>query len=159
MTAKAIPTELDRCVEIYVPTECRCGKLLPEEIRDQALEEVKSSMGTWFGGGSVKSVPVPVRSILTYLDLPSRPPLLRGIRKTATALKMIQARPVIELEGLASRITRSDRIALNNTRTRTPRNTRRKKGATCSRSRSYSLPQCDRVRATRRPSAGGSPRC
>ena len=33
-------------VEIYVPSKCRCGKLLPEEIRDQELKEVKSSMTT-----------------------------------------------------------------------------------------------------------------
>lgn len=55
MAEKAEPTELDHRVEIYVPTECRCGSLLPEDVRDEALEEVKSSMCTWFGGGSVKS--------------------------------------------------------------------------------------------------------
>ena len=58
MTAKAIPIELDHSFEIVVPTECRCGKLLPEEIRDQVLEEVKSSMGTWFGGGFIEEVDI-----------------------------------------------------------------------------------------------------
>ena len=56
MATKKEPTQLDHSIEIYVPTQCRCGELLPEDIRAEILEEVKSSMGIWFGGGSVKSV-------------------------------------------------------------------------------------------------------
>ena len=48
------PTELDHCVEIYVPTQCRCGNSLPEDVRAEALEEVKAKMAGWFfGGGQV----------------------------------------------------------------------------------------------------------
>ncbi len=61
----------DHSVEIYVPTECRCGKPLPEDIRDNALEEVKSSMGTWFGGGSVKKADIRVEPIEGFWPLAS----------------------------------------------------------------------------------------
>lgn len=50
----ATPFELAHCVEIYVPSQCRCGKPLPEDVRKEALEDVVASMGDWFGGGSVK---------------------------------------------------------------------------------------------------------
>jgi adenine-specific DNA-methyltransferase len=54
MAAKITPITLDRSVEIYVPTQCRCGKPLPEDIRAEVLEEVKASMYGWFGGVSKK---------------------------------------------------------------------------------------------------------
>jgi adenine-specific DNA-methyltransferase len=54
MKKKAKPINYEHCVEIYVPTECRCGKPLPEDIRAEALENVKSKMIEWFHGGSVK---------------------------------------------------------------------------------------------------------
>lgn len=47
------PHILDHVLEIYIPTQCRCGNLLPEDSRSDILEEVKSTMAGWFGGGSI----------------------------------------------------------------------------------------------------------
>ncbi|MDB4142948.1 hypothetical protein N9733_05750 [Akkermansiaceae bacterium] len=41
---------LDHSVEIYVPTESRYSELLPEYLRAEILEQVKSSLYDWFGG-------------------------------------------------------------------------------------------------------------
>ena len=54
MATKEKPAE--HCVEIYVRTECRCGKLLPEDIRAEVLEDVKSTMADWFGGGTKANI-------------------------------------------------------------------------------------------------------
>ena len=63
MPTESIPIQLEHPVEIYVPTQCRCGKPLPEAIRSEALEDVKSNMGEWFGGGSIKKVDIRVERI------------------------------------------------------------------------------------------------
>jgi hypothetical protein len=43
-------------LEIYVPTQCRCGKSLPEHARTEILDEIKITMAGWFGGNSAKKV-------------------------------------------------------------------------------------------------------
>jgi len=48
------PTILAHSLEIYVPSQCRCGKLLPEAARADVLEEVKTTMSAWFGGASAR---------------------------------------------------------------------------------------------------------
>ncbi len=63
MPTESIPIQLEHPVEIYVPTLCRCGKPLPEAIQSEALEDVKSNMGEWFGGGSIKKVDIRVERI------------------------------------------------------------------------------------------------
>jgi len=50
------PTTLDHSLEIYIPSECRCGKPLPEQARADILDEVKATMAGWFGGNSAKKV-------------------------------------------------------------------------------------------------------
>lgn len=46
MAIESNATPLDRCLEIYVPTECRCGKPLPEVVRAEALEAVRMERRT-----------------------------------------------------------------------------------------------------------------
>ena len=55
MAAKIKPVTMEHSLEIYIPTQCRCGKPLPEVSRDQVFEEVKVTMAGWFGGASAKS--------------------------------------------------------------------------------------------------------
>ena len=38
------PIELNHVFEIYVPSECICGELLPEIEREEALDEIKSTI-------------------------------------------------------------------------------------------------------------------
>ncbi|MDA8736368.1 N-6 DNA methylase [Opitutales bacterium] len=45
---------LDHSIEIYIPTQCRCGQMLPEDVRAEVLDEVKGAMHGWFGGVSKK---------------------------------------------------------------------------------------------------------
>jgi type I restriction-modification system DNA methylase subunit len=52
MPSKPNPIELEHSVEIYVPTQCRCGQPLPEDIREEVMEKVKTSLYNWFGGVS-----------------------------------------------------------------------------------------------------------
>ena len=40
--------------ELYVPTQCRCKKPLPVDLRAEALAQVKRGMSEWFGGGTVR---------------------------------------------------------------------------------------------------------
>ena len=47
--------ELPHCIEIYIPSQCRCGQPLPEDVRKDALEETRTSLANWFGGNSIKS--------------------------------------------------------------------------------------------------------
>ncbi|MDA7649491.1 hypothetical protein N8580_04060, partial [Akkermansiaceae bacterium] len=54
MATESNAISLEHSVEIYVPTQCRCGKMLPEDIRAEVLDEVKLSMYDWFGGVSKK---------------------------------------------------------------------------------------------------------
>ena len=52
MTLKPEPTELERTFQIYIPTECVCGELLPAIEREEALDAVKKTMSGWFGGAT-----------------------------------------------------------------------------------------------------------
>ena len=54
--AKRLPESitLDHSIEIYIPTQCRCGQMLPEDVRAEVLDEVKGAMHGWFGGVSKK---------------------------------------------------------------------------------------------------------
>lgn len=51
------PIELGHVFELFIPTQCRCGKPLPELERGQLLDEVKSTMADWFGGTSTSTKP------------------------------------------------------------------------------------------------------
>lgn len=64
-----MPDELTQNIEIYVPSQCRCGKPLPEDIRAEALEDVKSTMAAWFGGGSVRKADIRVEQIEGFWPL------------------------------------------------------------------------------------------
>ena len=50
MATESTAITLDHSVEIDVPTESRFGELLPEYLRAEVLEQVKSSLYDWFGG-------------------------------------------------------------------------------------------------------------
>jgi adenine-specific DNA-methyltransferase len=62
------PTILAHSFEIYVPSHCRCGKPLPETLREEILGEVKATMAGWFGGGSTKKVDPRVERIQGIWD-------------------------------------------------------------------------------------------
>ncbi len=44
------PFVLRHLFEFLVPSQCRCGKDLDKKLVKKAVEEVKTAMGTWFGG-------------------------------------------------------------------------------------------------------------
>jgi hypothetical protein len=46
--------DFEHLVEIFVPTVCRCRKPLPDARLTEVLDETKTKMAEWFGGGSVK---------------------------------------------------------------------------------------------------------
>ena len=50
------PIELNHVFEIYVPSECICGELLPEIEREEALDEIKSTLSKWFNGATTDKV-------------------------------------------------------------------------------------------------------
>lgn len=52
MTQKPEPIELEHTFQIYIPTECVCGQLLPAIEREEALDGVKKTMSGWFGGAT-----------------------------------------------------------------------------------------------------------
>ena len=56
MAKTPAPTTYTHSLEIYVPTQCRCGKPLPEHARTEILDEIKTTMAGWFGGNSAKKV-------------------------------------------------------------------------------------------------------
>lgn len=61
-------TILAHSFEIYVPSHCRCGKPLPEDLRAEILGEVKATMASWFGGGSSKKIDPRVERIQGIWD-------------------------------------------------------------------------------------------
>jgi hypothetical protein len=65
------PTELDHRAEIYVATQCRCGKHLPEDVRAVAFEEVKKKMAGWFYVGTARKSDVGVEPVSGFLNLSS----------------------------------------------------------------------------------------
>ena len=44
------PFSLKHLFEFFVPSQCRCGELLPEALRQDALKEAIGKMSNWFGG-------------------------------------------------------------------------------------------------------------
>jgi adenine-specific DNA-methyltransferase len=62
------PTILAHSLEIYVPSHCRCGKTLPDDLREEILGEVKATMAGWFGGGSSKKIDPRVERIQGIWD-------------------------------------------------------------------------------------------
>jgi hypothetical protein len=54
MSNQSKPLQLDHTFELLVPTQCRCGKMLPEYERNEMLDEIKAKMSGWFGGTSTK---------------------------------------------------------------------------------------------------------
>ncbi|HOH31362.1 MAG TPA: hypothetical protein PLC40_16910 [Candidatus Hydrogenedentes bacterium] len=39
--------------EFFVPSQCRCGEPLPDDKRQEIVDEAKKRMSTWFGGFTV----------------------------------------------------------------------------------------------------------
>jgi hypothetical protein len=56
MAKTPLPTTFTHSLEIYIPTQCRCRKPLPENTRTEILDEIKTTMAGWFGGNSAKKV-------------------------------------------------------------------------------------------------------
>ena len=54
----ATPIELPHSFELYMPTQCRCGKELPAAARDDIFAEVKRRMVSWFGGATILDEPL-----------------------------------------------------------------------------------------------------
>ena len=70
MTSSNIETiELEHLVEIYIPTESRCGELLSADLREEVLDEVKTSFCNWFGGSTIDDRPVEGSWTLDHGDL------------------------------------------------------------------------------------------
>ncbi|HOD52819.1 MAG TPA: Eco57I restriction-modification methylase domain-containing protein [Candidatus Hydrogenedentes bacterium] len=45
---------LDHTVELYVATQCICGRKLPEDLRDTVAKDVKKQFNKWFNASSVQ---------------------------------------------------------------------------------------------------------
>ena len=70
MTSSNIETtKLEHLVEIYIPTESRCGELLSADLREEVLDEVKTSFCNWFGGSTIDDRPVEGSWTLDHGDL------------------------------------------------------------------------------------------
>jgi hypothetical protein len=54
MTAKSV--DLQHVFEVRIPTECICGKLLPESPRQTILDEVAGRLSEWFGGYEITRI-------------------------------------------------------------------------------------------------------
>ena len=52
MTKKAEPIMLNHRVDLYIPSQCICTGRLPEGLRKEIIDEVKTKFDTWFGGTS-----------------------------------------------------------------------------------------------------------
>jgi len=48
--------ELDHRFELFIPTQCICGKNIDDGLRMEALELVKGRFYDWFGGAAIKPV-------------------------------------------------------------------------------------------------------
>jgi adenine-specific DNA-methyltransferase len=55
MKKSAEPTVLDHCIELYIPTQCRCGLQLPDDVREEVLLESQKKITNWFGGSTLKT--------------------------------------------------------------------------------------------------------
>lgn len=55
-TLEARPITLDHRVDLYVPSHCICGNMLPSEIRDPVLAEVKMNFDSWFGANGESAI-------------------------------------------------------------------------------------------------------
>jgi hypothetical protein len=49
MTKVATPIVLDHRVDLYIPSQCVCGEILPEKLRGRVIEDVKEKFDNWFG--------------------------------------------------------------------------------------------------------------
>jgi len=47
---------LDHTFEIFVPTQCICGRDIDLDLRNEYLERIKGRLHDWFGGATVKPV-------------------------------------------------------------------------------------------------------
>jgi len=48
--------ELDHRFELFIPTQCVCGKNIEDQLRIETLDLVKGKFHDWFGGATVKPV-------------------------------------------------------------------------------------------------------
>lgn len=75
MTINVQPIRLDHRVDLYIPSQCICGGMLPEKIRNQMIEEVKQKFDIWFGAHSEIPImgdwPLPdgTRAVETVADI------------------------------------------------------------------------------------------
>ena len=53
MSARNACKTLNHVFELYIPTQCRCGRPLPRGSRSETFLEAQQKMGNWFGGGGV----------------------------------------------------------------------------------------------------------
>jgi adenine-specific DNA-methyltransferase len=50
MTKAPEPILLDHRVDLYIPSQCLCTSMLPEALRGEVIEDVKTKFDEWFGG-------------------------------------------------------------------------------------------------------------
>ena len=65
---------LSHLFEIYMPTQCKCGKPLPAELRDEVFKEIMAEFEKWFGGATIKKFP----DSLDEPDAQNRPKVIRA---------------------------------------------------------------------------------
>ena len=103
----------EHCVEIFVPTECRCGKLLPEDIRAEVLEDVKSTMADWFGGGTkanIRDIRVEGFFRLASNEMANEANDVVFCNTTAEALEEHQEELLAFTAGIANRLTQEETV-------------------------------------------------
>lgn len=63
------PIRAKELVEIFVPSECRCGQPLPEAKRQEVLDEVIDKLTEWFPGATGQKTAAEVKKVDGYWKL------------------------------------------------------------------------------------------
>ena len=63
------PIRAKELVEIFVPSECRCGQPLPEAKREKVLNEVIDKLTEWFPGATGQQTSAEVKKVDGYWKL------------------------------------------------------------------------------------------
>jgi hypothetical protein len=64
-----VPIRAKELVEIFVPSECRCGQPLPEAKRQEVLDEVIDKLTEWFPGATGQKTNAEVKKVDGYWKL------------------------------------------------------------------------------------------
>ena len=64
-----VPIRAKELVEIFVPSECRCGQPLPEAKRQEVLDEVINKLTEWFPGATGQKTSAEVKKVDGYWKL------------------------------------------------------------------------------------------